>query len=68
MALDLSHINSRNRKAGYSSEEAAAAQLRAMGFHMEKPTKTGWRVVRGWHGRIIRAFPRFRELFGQENV
>jgi len=57
MALNLSHINSRNRKAGSSSEEAAAAQLRAMGFRMVEPIQTGWRVVRDRHGRIVHAFP-----------
>ena len=50
-------INARNRKAGYSSEEAAAAQLRAMGFRMVEPIQTGWRLVRDQQGRIVRAFP-----------
>ena len=58
MALALQSLtNRRNRKAGFSSEEAAAAQLRALGFHMVEPIETGWRVVRDRHGRIVRAFP-----------
>ncbi len=58
MAVALqSFTNRRNRKAGYSSEEAAAAQLRAMGFRMVEPIQTGWRVVRDRHGRIVNAFP-----------
>ncbi len=58
MAVALQNfINRRNRKAGYSSEEAAAAQLRAMGFRMVEPIQTGWRVVRDRQGRIVRAFP-----------
>ena len=58
MAVALqSFTNRRNRKAGYSSEKAAAAQLRAMGFRMVEPIQTGWRVVRDRHGRIINAFP-----------
>ena len=58
MAVALqSFTNRRNRKAGYSSEEAAAAQLRALGFRMVEPIQTGWRVVRDRHGRIIRAYP-----------
>ncbi len=60
MAVSIPHrsmINRRNRKAGYSSEEAAAAQLRAMGFHMVEPIQTGWRVVRDRHGHIVKAFP-----------
>jgi len=57
VTLPVSHINRRNRKAEYNSKEAAAAQLRAMGFRMVELIQTGWRVVRDRHGRIVNAFP-----------
>jgi len=49
--------NKRNRKRGFSVEQAAAKQLRMLGLRMVEPIETGWRIIRDRNGKIINAFP-----------